>query len=131
MNTADLYYMRQAMALASASDWKRGNYRICAIASCKGKFLAWGRNSYVKTHPVQAMYARMVGMYDRTYLHAEIHALIRAKHQVTDVWVARVLKDGSPGLARPCPICRAAMRSAGVERVWYTTNADEVICEEV
>jgi deoxycytidylate deaminase len=73
----------------------------------------------------------MVGMFDRTFLHAEIDALIRAEFKATDLYVARVLKDGSPALAKPCPICRLAMKRAGVLRVHYTNNKGTVITEIV
>ena len=98
-----------------------GRYRFAAIACDKaGNILAVGHNSYIKTHPVQAKAAIKVGQPNRPFLHAEIAALVKARGVVYSLSVARVTKDGSPANAEPCPICREAMRQAGVKLVEWT-----------
>lgn len=86
-----------------------------------GRVLAIGRNSYTKTHPVQAKYAERAGFPKRIYLHAEIDALIKAKAQVYKLSVIRVGKDGRTRLAKPCPVCELAINNHRVKLVEYTT----------
>lgn len=38
------------------------------------------------------------------------------------VYVARVLRDGTFGIAHPCPTCMRILRAKGVQRVFYTTG---------
>ncbi len=55
-------------------------------------------------------------------VHAERNATGIAKYPAGAVaYVARARKDGSRGLARPCPVCRGRLILAGVVRVYYTT----------
>lgn len=42
------------------------------------------------------------------------------------VYVARKLKDGTFGLARPCVSCRAYLKSLGIKKVVFTVSKDEV-----
>lgn len=55
------------------------------------------------------------------------HAEIRAMGKIGDpkgatVYVARTDARGQWANAKPCPGCEAAMRKAGVKRVWYTES---------
>lgn len=48
------------------------------------------------------------------------------------VYVARVLRDGTFGLARPCPGCMRILRAKGVDRVFFTTGrCNDVASERV
>ena len=89
----------------------------------KGKILSIGRNSYCKTHPLQAKYAKESGQPDRCFLHGEIDAIIRLKYndKPHKIFVSRVLKNGKYGLAKPCSICERAIEIAGIKEVEYTT----------
>lgn len=54
-----------------------------------------------------------------------VHAEARLCCKLTpgsQVWVARVRRDGSFGISRPCPSCLTRLRSAGVDRVVYTVS---------
>lgn len=88
----------------------------------KGNLLSVGRNSYVKTHPVQAKAANAVGMPKRIYLHAEIDAITK----VRDWGIAHkivVVRRGSSGnelLAKPCPICEHVIKQTGIKRIEHT-----------
>lgn len=96
-------------------------YEITAHAYDKrGRLLAVGRNSYTKTHPLQASYARRVGKPDASYLHAEFAALLRARQPVYKLVVRRENKDGSTGNSKPCPICAAFIADQGVVVVEHT-----------
>ena len=86
----------------------------------KGNLLAVGRNSYTKTHPLQAKYGRLSGKPGAIYLHAEVSALVRARGEVYRLVVVRYGADGKPLLAKPCKACQLAIRDFGVKRVEHT-----------
>ena len=76
---------------------------------------------------------------NKIYLHAEIDALLTffvryqerldsdmsmaEKLSNANVYVARVLKDGSPALAKPCDTCLGALMYFGIlpENIHWTT----------
>ena len=88
----------------------------------RGRVISIGQNSYVKTHPLQAKHAAEVGMPDKQYLHAEIHAIVRCKDltKAHKIFVSRWDKKGKPALAKPCPVCMSAIEAAGIEIVEHT-----------
>jgi tRNA(Arg) A34 adenosine deaminase TadA len=53
--------------------------------------------------------------------HAEARVLRKAGFGAT-VYVARVKRDGSLGMAKPCVHCMAALKSRGVEMVYWTVS---------
>lgn len=56
------------------------------------------------------------------------HAEARLARKLTpdsEVWVARVRKNGEWAMARPCPSCHIRLLRAGVRRVTYTISPDE------
>jgi deoxycytidylate deaminase len=87
----------------------KGKQRIVAVALRKGRVLAIGYNSYSKTHPRQASFARGVGQDERVYLHAEISALLRCRVKPDELHIVRIKRDGGYGCASPCPVCRLAI----------------------
>lgn len=88
----------------------------------KGKILSIGKNSYVKTHPLQAKSAQAVGEDYKIFLHAEVDALVRAKDwgKAHKLVITRFTKDGKPALAKPCKICQHAINMAGIKYVEHT-----------
>jgi tRNA(Arg) A34 adenosine deaminase TadA len=62
---------------------------------------------------------RLVEPY-KSFLHAEIACLIKAKGRGYKLVVERYNKLGKPMLAMPCPICQEAIRIAGIKRIEYT-----------
>ena len=88
----------------------------------KGTLLSIGKNSYIKTHPLQAKIAAKVGQPNRIYLHAEIHALTRLSESDVPrkIVVVRLDKNGQPRLSRPCAVCQEALRMYGITEVEYT-----------
>ena len=99
----------------------RKKYAITALAYNKaGKLIAVGKNSYVKTHPMQAKYANMVNKPDALFLHAEIHALVQAREPVHKLVVLRYDSNGTPRNAAPCEICQLAIKDFKVKHVEHT-----------
>lgn len=88
----------------------------------RGRFLSQATNSYTKTHPYQAELAASVGLPNKVFLHAEIAALLKCKRldKAHSIRVERYRRDGSPALAKPCPICEEAIRQAGIQEVTFT-----------
>ena len=89
----------------------------------RGRKISVATNSYSVTHPLQAHFAKLAGLPEKEYLHAEIRALLRAKgRKVHSVYIERYLKDGSPALAQPCAACALALAAFGVLDVSYTED---------
>lgn len=87
----------------------------------RGKLLSIGHNSYKRTHPVQARFAKLAGYPQKQYLHAEIDALVRARgRQVHKLFVCRYGRAGETRLAKPCPVCELAINNFRVRLVEYT-----------
>jgi tRNA(Arg) A34 adenosine deaminase TadA len=88
----------------------------------KGKIISVGKNSYIKTHPLQAKIANSVGLEHKIYLHAEISALVKLKDwaRAHRIVVTRVGRQGEPLLAKPCAVCQRAIEMAGIEIVEHT-----------
>lgn len=101
---------------------KRKKFSVTAVIYDKqGRVLSIGKNSYVKTHPMQAEYARRAGEPEKIYLHAEIAAIVKADlKKAHRLVVFRYLKDGSPAEAMPCKICQNAIKVAGIKYVDHT-----------
>lgn len=97
------------------------------IAFCLDKqfrILSFGENSFEKTHPKQKLAAHKVGNDHRIYLHAEMQAILRARSDIYAIYIARFDKNGSPKLAKPCPMCELAILEAGIKKVMYTVEND-------
>lgn len=88
----------------------------------RGRVISVGQNSYVKTHPLQAKHAVQVGLPDKQFLHAEIHAIVRCRDlsKAHRIFVSRWDSKGNPALARPCPVCISAIEAAGIEVIEHT-----------
>lgn len=117
--------INQAIDLAREIPVKSCQQRLAAICvDKKGRVIGQGKNSYKRSHPLQKHFAILAGLSeDKMYLHAELQALLRCKDkQVHTLYVARVLKDGSIGMAKPCAGCVEALKAFGVEKVVYTLS---------
>jgi tRNA(Arg) A34 adenosine deaminase TadA len=125
--------MRREFSFAIAAAWRSNQkYRIgAAIFDKRGCFLAEGHNKK-KTHPLQKLYAAENGSPEKCYLHAELSALISLNY--TDapysIYVARLSNVGT-ALARPCPICYAAITERGIKEINYTTNEGTIERETI
>ena len=97
---------------------------VARIYDKKGKLLATGHNSYTKTHPRQAHFARLAGNERKTYLHAEIAAIIRASRRGVQppysISIERRNRQGQCKLAKPCAVCMLAIKEAGIREISYS-----------
>ena len=89
----------------------------------QGRLLSTGRNSYIKTHPIMLRAGTAVNKPDSIYLHAEVAALVKIKDwsKAHRIDVIRYLKDGTPGLAKPCAICSRIIGQTAIKLINYTT----------
>jgi deoxycytidylate deaminase len=93
------------------------------LARCydrSGKLLSVAKNSYTKSHTIQAEYSRRVGRESAIYLHAEVAALLKARGDVYRMEIVRLQADGSSGIAKPCAGCQLAIEEFGVKEIIYT-----------
>ncbi len=109
----------------------RKKYDIYArVYDKKGRLLSSAQNNYKKSHPLMLYFAKKLGMEEKIYLHAEVLALIRAGegngHKIV---VERYHQDGTPALAKPCPICAEAIKAFGIKEIQYTQDMMEEFCE--
>lgn len=88
----------------------------------RGRVIARGVNSYVRTHPRQLELSEQVGEY-KPFLHAEIHAIIRSRGaDIHKIKIERYDQQGQPRMARPCAVCELAIKEAGIKFVEYTVG---------
>lgn len=126
-------YFRAAESISQLS-----NHRCqmgCVVV--KGhRIISSGHNSATTTHAFQAKVdSNYFGCSCAGYLHAETDALIPLINQKTDlsqasIYVYRGMKDGSRGMARPCPRCMGVIKSLGIKKINYSTPdgfAEEII----
>lgn len=96
-------------------------YDITALAYDKrGKLLAVGRNSYVKTHPLQAKFSKKAGNQHAVFIHAELSALLKSRAKVHKLVVLRYDRSGNPAAAKPCAACQLAIKHFDVKHVEHT-----------
>ncbi len=96
------------------------------IAYCydkKGNLLSSASNSFTKTHPAQAYYAKRAGQINRIFLHAEIAAILKASKTKKDIYRIEVVRKGKNGellRSMPCPVCKEAIKAIGIKHITYT-----------
>jgi len=106
---------------------KKFHYLSAELRDKRGNILVKANNSYTKSHPWQAFLAKHTCKPDGIYLHAEIHAIIKARnlgvlHRAHSLHVSRYLANGKPALAKPCPICEKAIQWAKIKNVYFTCD---------
>lgn len=98
-------------------------YIITAIIrDKKGNILSIGKNSYIKTHPLQKKYALIAGLPHKQYIHAELAAIIKLKDvsKAYSIEVIRLNNKGEGLLAKPCIICQQAIKNTPSEHIIHT-----------
>ena len=94
--------MRRAASIAVKNSSHK-QHRLCCVIIRGGNIISVGWNN--------------------AFVHGEHSALNRAWENGTIGAIAvvvRVKKDGSFGIAKPCPLCLERLKSAGIKRVIYT-----------
>lgn len=88
----------------------------------RGRVLSIGKNSYTKTHTMMSEMATHVGLPDKIFLHAETDAILKCRNldNAHKIFVSRLMKDGSYGLAKPCKVCQHAIEKAGIKIIEHT-----------
>jgi len=88
----------------------------------RGRVLSIGQNSYVKSHPIQAKYAKLAGLEHNIYLHAEIAAITKCQDltRAYKIFVVRYDSLGNPTLAKPCKICQSAISATNIKVIEHT-----------
>lgn len=117
------------MCIETAIDLARRNPvhdlpRMAAvIVDRRGVVISYGMNSR-KSDPMAAKYGRHP---DAVYPHAELAAIKRALTVIgvedladCTLFVARVLKNGTEALAKPCCGCQRAINEFGIKNVIWT-----------
>ncbi len=99
---------------------------ICGALTKRGRIISIGFNSYVKTHSLQKHYAVKNDLIHKEFLHAEISAIIKAKNKIHSVMILRKPNIDKLCNARPCPICRMALKEAGVKNVFFSNTKGEM-----
>jgi len=118
----DLIYKKLKNILETEKD-KRFNI-VAATLDSHNNIIAVGKNSFIKTHPLQFKYANKLKNPDSIYLHAEIAALIKSKgkNKIESIVVMRMGINGKILLAKPCTICTLALLEAKIKLVYYSNN---------
>jgi len=96
--------------------------QVGSVLLNKSKVVVTATNLERKSHPIQAKFAERVGLHEKIFLHAEIAALVKCKEECDTIVVARVNPQGKIRMAKPCPICELALKEAGIQNIYYTTD---------
>jgi deoxycytidylate deaminase len=118
-------FEQAAIAVAIASKGVGGShgrrFRVGAVISEKERVVTARFNSY-KTHPILREFTQY------PYLHAEQSAIFslgwRAVQgrQGLKLWVARIHKDHTLALAKPCSVCQSILARTQIQEVYYSTS---------
>lgn len=99
---------------------KRRHEIIARAYNRKGHLLSIGKNSYVRTHPLQANYGKRTGRPKAIFLHAEVAALLKAREPVYRMEIIRLNAKGESVLAKPCDACALALKEFNVQEIVYS-----------
>ena len=131
-------FIKKGFKLARETS-RRSTYKkqkLGAVIMYGNKVLATGFNTNKET-PNQKIFNQKVGIsdfdiYGRLYqsqTHAEISAIRnlnknpninKIPKEKMEMFIYRERKDGSFGMARPCPACRIAIKNLGIKIIHYT-----------
>lgn len=102
--------------------YTKGQERLYSVITDKrGRIVSEGRNSFTRTHPEQARIASKVGYPLKQYIHSEMAAIVSDKSgRGYKITVVRVDSKGNLKYAEPCPICKQAIKEAGLKVVEYS-----------
>lgn len=95
-------------------------YKVGAIIFDGSKIFSKG-NNHVKSSPLGRQFFK-----DGSH-HAEIMAVTGMIHKPylmegLDIFVCRLMANGSFGMAKPCPMCTCVLYKMGIKRAYWTSN---------
>jgi tRNA(Arg) A34 adenosine deaminase TadA len=100
--------------------------RHSAILVRRGSVIKIGWNK-LKTHPLQAQFAKNAGLPEKIFLHAETDVIIKMINQYglksvsgCELYLIRLKKDGTVGTSKPCPSCAGLIDYFGIDKVYHT-----------
>lgn len=109
---------------------KKKQFVYARIVNRSGCTLSVGVNSYVKTKPLQAKWAKKCNLPLKQHVHAEVAAIAKLspeqRKKAYAIYVYRFDRSGRPALAKPCKICQALIREIGIKHVYYTTDENDL-----
>ena len=127
-------FFKAAKAVSELSDHPR--HKLGCVVVLGHRIVSSGKNSNTKCHALQAKLDKEVlGCECPGLLHSEVDALRPLINNKVDlsrasVYVYRQHKNGTLGLARPCPRCMKLIKQCGIKKVYYTTEggfANEIL----
>ena len=109
--TVNNKYLRMALRKIESEDFsEKIQHRHVAVIAKAGRILAVGRNRN-KTHP-ESITLDENGDRILKSIHAELDA----------IYVARLGRDGDPGMSCPCTMCQSLINKYGLKRAVFTTD---------
>lgn len=95
----------------------------------KNRIISVGYNLSFKTHPLAKLYHHRF-----CSIHSELkcinNCLPKYIHRCTLINV-RIMKDGSLGMAKPCPKCEQLIRDFGIKDICYTNRNGIFVHEKI
>ena len=124
-------YLRQQVLMSEKYIDKNpeisNHFLIAATLDKRGRVIAIGENS-IKTHPIMKHYGGRLRLKHKIHLHAEMSALVRSQRKVHGIIVIRVSRNqGNLTMAKPCPICQAAIDDAGIKNIYYSDRDGDIV----
>lgn len=112
----------KSLAIKEAYGAHHTKTRVGAVVYQRSRVLGLGSNFQHKTHP------KSTHPFGR--IHAELAAIIDAMRYDrfrnsligTSIYVARLKKDGSLGLAKPCRWCQELIHRVGIKEVTWSVD---------
>jgi len=124
----DSRLMQLALKVAELSSHPR--FPMGAIIAHGSRVIAIGTNKY-KTHPLQKSHHNGG---QGISIHAELDAILKITSRQLrggQMYIARLLHDGSPGNARPCVVCRNLLLTSSIYVVCYSIGGDRFVQEDL
>lgn len=110
-------HFKDARLTSYLSDGKLPGRKLGAVLHRGRRKLAFGANSYSKTHALQNNSLR-------PFLHAEISAVVKRRHyddiSKCELTVYRETAGGKPAMAKPCKQCQSILTAFGIKKVYYS-----------
>lgn len=129
MTRKDMSLFQMAKCASELSDFSsRKSKKLGCVVVIKHRIISSGCNSN-KTSPIQQKYNSLRFDADTPHkIHAETAALkpLIGNKEIdltkASLYIYRELKNGKPGLARPCPSCMQLIKDLGIRYIHYTTD---------